>query len=104
MHRRLVASVFAVLLLAMQQEAQWHALGHDRDLLQRPHEQGLQLPLADEVCAICALFAGGSTAATSRAAALPEPVAGHTAPRYAFSSPTAAAPSYYLSRAPPILF
>jgi hypothetical protein len=103
MHRRIVAIVLVFLLLGMQQEAQWHALGHVGDALQQPHEQGLRLPQADDVCAICALFAGGSTAATSSTAALPEPAAYHAGPRHAVSSRTAAAPSFYLSRAPPVL-
>lgn len=102
MSRRFFMALLCVLLLGMQQEAQWHALGHFGDWLQRSHEQGLQLPQGDEVCAICALFAGGSTAATNSTAALAEVANPYAAPEFATPSWTAAAPSFYQSRAPPV--
>jgi hypothetical protein len=87
----------------MHQQAQWHALEHFGEWLNRPHDLGAQLPQADDVCAVCALFAGGSTAATSSSAAVPTSVARQASPRHTPSSRTAEAPSFYLSRAPPSL-
>ena len=103
MPRRILVVVLAFLLLGMQLEAHWHALGHLGDWLQRPHEQGLQLPEADGPCAICALLAGGVAAAPGdRAAPTVDPVRANVL-QLEVTSPTAAAPSFYLSRAPPAL-
>ena len=103
MHSRLLTLLFAFLLLGMQQEAQLHAIAHIGDQLQRPHDQGLQLPTDDTSCAVCALFAGGTTAAPTGSATIHEPAAGFAAPQGTTLSPAVAAPTYYLSRAPPSL-
>ena len=66
MRSRILTLLFAFLLLGMQHDAQLHALTHFGDQLQRPHDQGLQLPVDETPCAICALFAGGSTAIARR--------------------------------------
>jgi hypothetical protein len=101
MHRRLVAFLFAFLLLGMQQEAQVHALEHFGEWLQRPQEQGLQPPTDNTVCAVCALFSGGSSAAPNDTVTPPVPIAAFSTPQPAPSSPAVSAPSFYLSRAPP---
>ena len=96
-------ALLAFLLVAMQQAAQWHALDHFGEWLQRPHEPTLLAPQADLPCAVCALFAGGASAAPSNATAAPFDavgvgISGHVAPSLA-----TAAPSPYLIRAPPAL-
>ena len=101
--RPLFALALSLLLSGMQLGAQLHALEHDGDRLARPHGTALIIPTADDVCAICASFAGGTHAspapehhfvadriADSRAAAEFAPFAG-------------VAPVYYQSRAPPAL-
>lgn len=103
MPRRLLVLALVFLLLGMQQEAQWHALEHFGEWLHGPHERALLSPHDDGPCAICALFAGGATAAPSGNATPPAYVAGATALGFDSSSATARAPSFYMSRAPPPL-
>ena len=103
MQRRILAFALAFLLLGMQHGAQWHALEHFGDWLAQPHDQGWQAPQDSDACAICALFAGGATAAVSKTPAQPKPIAGLEPVRGAVHSVTVAAPSYYQSRAPPVL-
>jgi hypothetical protein len=64
--RRVLALVFALLLLAMQQEAGWHALSH-LPSLGDPIKQGLQSP--SEPCLECTLLASAADLVAS--AALP---------------------------------
>ena len=100
---RLLAFLFAVLLLGMQHGAQLHALSHLGGLLDRPQEQGLQLPANDTSCLICALSAGGSNAIAADGPSVPS-VAAATAVTWAtVASPSLSAPAYYSSRAPPTL-
>ena len=101
MRTRFVAWLFAFLLLGMQQGAQMHALSHTGSAFDRPQEQGLQLPVDDAPCAICALFAGGSNAIASGSAVPPGFAAASAAPRVTFSSLALHTPTYYQSRAPP---
>jgi hypothetical protein len=100
-HRTTVALLFALLLVAMQLGAQSHALEHVGDWLHRPHDAGLQLPVDDSVCAMCALFAGGSSAAPAGIAAPIASIADFIAPQRPVTSATVTLPSSYLSRAPP---
>jgi hypothetical protein len=103
MPRRILVLALVLLLLGMQQEAQWHALEHFGEWLHGPHERALLLPHDDGPCAICALFAGAATVAPNDSAA-PRIDVPHTAVlHWDVSSPTANAPSFYLSRAPPPL-
>ena len=99
---RLLTWLFVVLLLGMQQAAQVHALSHVGGLLDRPHEQGLQAKWSDAPCVVCALCAGGSSAIASEAPSVPRVDAPSTATWVIASPPTTSAPSYYLSRAPPV--
>jgi hypothetical protein len=97
-----VAALLGLLLVGMQTEAQLHAIGHVGDWTQRPHDIGLQLPDADDACAICALFAGGANAAPADAAAKTAATADFQAPREPRATSAAlASPSPYQSRAPP---
>ena len=103
MRPRLLALLFTFLLLGMQQEAQFHAITHLGGELQRPNEQGLQLPTGDTACAVCALFAGSSTAVPTDVVDAHETAAGFATPQVSTTSPAVSAPTYYLSRAPPSL-
>ena len=100
MHPRVLTLLFALLLLAMQQQAQQHALAHFAEQLHRPHEQTAQLPV-DDTCALCALYAGGATTLPSDDATPDEPAASFVAPFDAELSAAPSPPAYYLSRAPP---
>lgn len=102
MHRRILAFTLAFLLLGMQHEARLHALEHFGEW-RAQHEQGWQAPQDGDLCAICALFAGGATAAVSEPRAHFAPYPDRELPRGVVSSWTVAAPSYYQSRAPPVL-
>ncbi len=102
MPRGILVSTLVFLLLGMQQEAQWHALMHFGEWMQRPHEHTLQLPEDEGPCAICALFAGAAAAAPTDTATAPIHVAHATALSHDVPSTAARAPSFYLSRAPPL--
>jgi hypothetical protein len=95
--------LFVVLLLGMQQATQVHALSHLDSLLQRPHEQGLQVPASDTSCLLCELSAGGSAAIATDVRAVPDVVPPFAAAWVTTASPTSSAPLSYLSRAPPTL-
>ena len=99
--RPILALLLALLLVLMQQGAQLHAIGHDRDRLSRADDTGLQAPVVDASCAMCALFAGGATAVVSDVVSHAVPVVDASVLRYATSSLAVASPSPYQSRAPP---
>ena len=100
--RRVMTLALALLLFAMQQAAQWHALTHVGDWLQRPHEQSFQQAQPDDFCELCALFAGGAAAAPGGASTAPTPIAGDVPLARVTTLATADAPSFSLSRAPPL--
>ena len=103
MRSRLLTWVFAVLLLGMQHGAQLHAISHLGGLLDRPQEQGLQLPPDDPSCMLCALSAGGSNALAADSHSVSHAVPATAVIWTTVSSPAQSAPAYYLSRAPPML-
>src|SRR5215470_5119809 len=100
--RPLVALVLALLLVGMQYGAQLHALEHVGNALKHTPDHSLTTP-GNELCAMCALFAGGASALSGK------PNAGFAAAdvREITSPPPASlaarTPSYYSSRAPPSL-
>ena len=100
MQRTVLTVVFSLLMLGMQLEGHRHALQH---LAGRPHQQGLQLPPGEIVCAECALLAGTSNAVVGSAATVPPVVAANERPDAPFLSRSVSAPTYYSSRAPPVL-
>lgn len=103
MQRTFLTVVFSMLMLGMQLEGQRHALQHLGDQLHRHQQQGLQLPQGEVVCAECALLAGTSNAVAGNSA-LPLLAAAAIERIHAqFSSRSVAAPTYYSSRAPPVL-
>jgi hypothetical protein len=95
--------VFSLLMLGMQLEGQRHALQHLGDQLHRQQENGMQHPQGEIACAECALLAGatnaiaGTTASTMPAATDTERFDAQ------FLSQSIAAPTYYSSRAPPVI-
>ena len=96
------AVVLSLLLLGVQYGGQLHALEHLGEGLRHAHDQSFSVP-ADEVCAICALFAGGANALNGDAdAAFSTPVAREVT-SLPHASLAAAAPRYYERRAPPSL-
>lgn len=98
---RAILAVF--LLVAMQQAAQWHALDHLGAWFQRAHEQALHVPTPDGPCEICALFAGGTSAAPNKTTPFPPSEAGFLASAFPDLLLATAAPSSYRIRAPPAL-
>ena len=87
----------------MQQGAQLHAISHLGGLVDRPQEQGLQLPANDTSCLICTLSAGGSNAIAADGPSVPSVAAAAAVTLATVASPPQSAPAYYPSRAPPTL-
>ena len=100
MRRPLFAFVLSFLLLGMQQEVLQHPLTHLGDLTHK-REQSLKTPQASETCAECQLLASGTNVVASTIAAVPVALAAADVARVRFVTRSAAAPSYYSSRAPP---
>jgi len=101
--RPLFAFALSLLLTGMQLGAQLHALEHDGERAARPHDAALLLPGADDLCAVCASFAGGSHAIPTSVltiGVLPPRAARSTS---AFASIAGTPPAYYQTRAPPAL-
>ena len=100
-HRALLTLLLSLLMLGMQLQAQAHALEHVGEMLRHSADHSV-VPVADP-CATCALFAGGANAIGCDAAQSQLAFAAAETPPCAYASLAAAAPSYYLSRAPPSL-
>lgn len=99
--RRLVrAIVLSLLLVGVQYGAQLHALEHVGEALRHAKHQSFSVP-DDEVCAICALFAGGANALSDHAEPAAAVFFGEEDPPYAPTPIAAATPRFYESRAPP---
>lgn len=98
----LVGLVLALLLVGMQYGAQLHALEHVGNALKHTPDHSFTTP-GNELCVMCALFAGGASALSSKpGAGFATPDARENIPP-PYASLPAAAPSYYSSRAPPSL-
>ena len=100
-HRLLFALVLSVLLVGMQLASGLHALEHARNALKQTHDHSLSVP-SDDVCAMCALFAGSTSAVAGDIDHGYELLATDEAPQFASASFAPAAPAYYQSRAPPL--
>ena len=101
MQRRAITLILLFLLLFMQQAERSHALTHIGEWFNASHDRALALPDSEAPCGICALFAGGSTAALDSVTAVAPPFTGFALPAFAVASRPASAPSYYTARAPP---
>jgi hypothetical protein len=102
MQRRFLTCLLSAFLLLMQHETLRHALDHVGAQLERIDQSVLEQPTGD-TCAECALLAAGTGSIPS---ALPH-AAVDADPWIAianrFAPVAAAAPSYYRSRAPPLV-
>ena len=101
LRRLLRAVVLSLLLVGVQYGALLHALEHDGEALRHAQGQSFSVP-DDEVCAICALFAGGANALADHTNPAAAVFFGEHAPPYAPTPIAAAAPHFYESRAPPV--
>ena len=101
--RILMAFALSLLLVGMQLGAQLHALEHDGERLARPHGAALLVPGADDVCAVCASFAGGSHAIPTSVLTIGVPPPRAARSTSAFASIAGTPPAYYRTRAPPAL-
>ena len=101
--RPLFALILSLLLVGMQLGAQLHALEHDSERLARPHGAAVLVPSADEVCAVCASFAGGSHAIPTSVHTIGVPPSRAARATGAFASIAGTPPAYYQTRAPPAL-
>jgi hypothetical protein len=101
-HRLLFTLILSVLLVGMQLASGLHALEHIREALSQTPDHSLSVP-SDEVCAMCALFAGSTSAAAGDIDRGCETLATDETPQSASVWIAATAPSYYQSRAPPSL-
>lgn len=100
LHHPLSAFILSLLLVGMQLGGGLHALEHFGEALKQTSDHSFAIP-HDEVCPICALFAGGANAATGEIDSATSAVTAATNPLVAPTSITTPAPSYYSSRAPP---
>jgi hypothetical protein len=103
MRRTILLAVLSLLLLAMQQEGQLHSLSHLDSQAARAHDTGLAVPHDSGTCAECALLAAGSSGVAGNGAvfAFVSPVGERVVS--GFRSRAADTPSYFSSRAPPVL-
>jgi hypothetical protein len=93
--------VLSLLLVGMQLASGLHALEHVRDALKQTQDHSLSVP-GDEVCAMCALFAGSASAITGNIDHCNDGLASDEATQSVPASFEPAAPAYYQSRAPPL--
>jgi hypothetical protein len=96
---RVLTLLFALLLLAMQQQAQQHA--RSRTSANSPPAARADGPTTGRRPRSCALYAGGATTLPSDDATTDEPAASFDAPFDAELSAAPSPPAYYLSCAPP---
>jgi hypothetical protein len=96
-----VAFALALLIVGVQYGAQLHALEHLSEELKRTPDRSFTTPPDSELCAICALFAGGANAVASETDQARFAIATEANPHFAPASIATPAPSYYSSRAPP---
>jgi hypothetical protein len=100
--RFLSTVVLSLLLVGTQLASGLHALQHVREALKQTPDHSLNVP-GDEVCAMCALFAGSASAVAADIGCGYEALAADETPRSTSVWIAQAAPSYYQSRAPPSL-
>jgi len=99
-HRLLFTLVLSLLLVGTQLASGLHALEHIKEALNQTQDHSLNVP-GDVVCAMCALFAGSTSAVAGDIDRGYEALATYETPRSTSAWIAPAAPSYYRSRAPP---
>jgi hypothetical protein len=99
----LLALVFSLLLVGMQFGAQLHALEHIGEALREPASHSIG-KIEDEVCPICALFAGGANAVHHEPSAVSIASVSEDLPTEARQPNAQQSTRFYWSQAPPALF
>jgi len=103
MRRSIFFAVLTFLLLAMQNEGLVHPFGHLDSRMPRPDRTEVALPPAVAACTECALLAAGSSTVVGDPRALQSAAPATERVWLPFRSRAADAPSYFSSRAPPVL-
>ena len=98
--RLLHAIALSLLLVGMQLGSELHALEHFGEALKHTPDHSWTAS-GDELCPICAMFAGGANAIAGTFDPATVTPTAESVPRVASTSIATAAPSYYYSRAPP---
>ena len=103
MRRAIRFAVLALLLLSLQHQGYVHPIAHLAGFA--PHSQETTLSTAQLAadCVECALLATGTNAVNGESASMAAAMAADVHRRTAFVSRAAEAPSWFHSRAPPVL-
>jgi len=103
MRRAILIHVLSLLLLSMQQQGHVHPIAHLAEHAPHSQETGLSAPHLDADCVECVLLAAGANAVHGELAAFLPVVAVGRRLQTAFESRAADVPSWFHSRAPPVL-
>ena len=103
MRRAILFAVLSLLLLSMQHQGYVHPIAHLGGYASHPQETALSAPQLDVACVECALLVSGTHAVYGESAAAMLAVAAEVRARTAFRSRAADVPSWFQSRAPPVL-
>jgi hypothetical protein len=103
MRRAVLFAVLSLLLLSMQQQGHVHPIAHLAGHAPHPQETTLTAPQVDADCVECALLASGTNAVHGESASMLSATAADGHARTAFHSRAADSPSWFHSRAPPVL-
>lgn len=102
MRRAILFAVLSLLLLSMQHQAYVHPIAH-LGYASHSQETGLSAPQLDVACVECALLASGANAVHGGSASAMLAVAAEVRAHAAIRSRAADVPSWFQSRAPPVL-
>jgi hypothetical protein len=103
MRRAILFAVLSLLLLSMQHQGYVHPIAHLADRAPHSQETVLSAPQATVDCIECALLAAGTNAVHGESPAVLPVEAVEVHARSGFRSRVADFPSWFESRAPPIL-
>ena len=103
MRRAIRFAVLSLLLLSLQHQGYVHPIAHLAGFAPHSQETTLSVPQLAADCVECALLAAGTNAVNGESASMSVVMAADVRPRTAFVSRAADAPSWFHSRAPPVL-
>jgi len=103
MLRAIRFAVLALLLLSLQHQGYVHPIAHLAGFAPHSQETTLSGSQIAADCVECALLAAGTNAVNGESASTAAAIAAGAPPRTAFVSRAADAPSWFHSRAPPVL-
>ena len=103
MRRAILFAVLSLLLLSMQQQGYVHPIAHLAGSHRIRRRRVLSAPQLDVACVECALLASGTNAVHGESAAAMLAAAAEVRAHTAFRSRAADVPSWFQSRAPPVL-